>query len=263
MLKSHTLLNVYLRAGLLVAGLVVVLAALSGRLARNLSHNIYGLLTVNYLLNDSVEAEAMPFLRPFLWLRRAADLGDERARRQLAYLSQHVGSQLADADRLALGLAIRGWHSQRLGHQLPESVWELLRTGSAGIEAEEMMIAGAATPNPYAVVKTEADRTFVILYWHHNHLQTLVAVPTSGRYRVTVMANDWRAPPTRLRVRIGDASDTLTWEAGDHVWRERTALFDLAKGVATMRVSFLVQPGDDPLSDGLIDYLKLERISER
>lgn len=263
MLKSHTLLNVYLRAGLLVAGLVVVLAALSGRLARNLSYNIYELLTANYLRNDCVEAQAMSFSRPYRWLRRSADLGDERARRQLAYLSQHVGSELPAGDRLALGLAIRGWHSQRLGHQLPASVWKLLRTGSARIEAEEMMIAGAAVPNPYAVVKTEADRTFVVLYWHHNHLQTLVAVPTTGPYKVTVMANDWRAPPTRLRVRIGDASDTLTWEAGDHVWRERTALFHLAKGVATVEVSFLAEPGDDPLSDGLIDYLKLERISER
>jgi len=249
-----------LRYGLLVACVVLTCAAFARKLGGALSYNVYALRLVTYLRDDRTDGEPLAFSEPYRWLRRAADLGDRRAGQQVAYLTQHVGTGLPEGDSLSLELAIRGWHSQRLGYQVPASVWELLRTGSARIEAEEMMIAGAATPNPYAVVKMEADRTFVILYWHHNHLRTLVAVPKAGWYKVTVNARDWPPSPLRLRVCIGEQSNLIVWERGDYTWREETAEFQLLAGVREISIHFVGQAGDDPAQDACIDWLALERL---
>ncbi len=241
--------------------LITVTVILSTRLGGIFVYNRYQVDLVGYLRRISAANDVSPPPRIYELLNRSASWGNRYASEELGFLIDNLGSDWSVTDPLLLWMGIQQWHSTSQASPYPAAIWGLANTEYARIEAEQMLLVGVRTPNPFVSYRRYNEQVdYVALFWGLNSLEVPVTVLHDGSYKLTIRAKDWPPVPLRIRAIVDEQAYVLEWDQGDRAWRDQDARLDLARGRYNLQLTYL-PPSGNKTQKASIDYIVIERVN--
>ena len=245
-----------------VLGCTLLLLASQGRSLFGLAaYNMYDVRLAAYLYEVHRRPQDQVPVAVSRGLTDAAAWGNRRAQAQLSHLQAVSGETNLEAiDPLVFQLGLRDWQIRQVGASVPRASWQLLQTGSAGFEAEEVQVVGISYPNPFVTFRDQGQTKYAVLYWRHNSLRSEIAIRQAGVYSVSVRAIDWPPAPLQIALALGGQRHVLRWESGDQKWYTQTIELELDAGLTILQLTYLPPSGNRAQSAN-IDWVEINRIN--